>query len=459
MDIAYQDANCTTADTSIYLKFEPSDGQTECLLVDAGPDVRPSEDLGSAEKLVGVLLTHPHVDHYLSLPAIAGPDIPIYTSSEAAEILPELLEAGGKYYSPTPSPSMGEDWATSGITDAIMPINDWSEVCSGVEARPIPVGHSPGASGFVLRIQTDDVDPVYALITGDASTESVTGLPGIPDTLPVDIDILVANVIDGSDQGRDELGEAVGAALRAATAGDQTFIASSSLVGVHLTYLLGHIVADAGRDIPVRPAGMTARLAEIVGLSGLGSVDPIPRYDDPDTLTQPGAITLAGPEDASDGTAQKVWHSLEQRSSATVIQHLKNEYSQLSGACSTHSFGYSRHLAAEDVGNLIDRFKPVHSILKHDGGEALKDHQDTISWRTYNPGETLPLYGDSSRPKWQSPPWLGDRILEAVMNQQIFSPSGYDPGCEMPVLRRREFSLAAEGVQPARIEKSLNPRP
>ncbi len=144
MNIGFRNANPRHGDESYYITIEDGiDGQRACLLVDSGPGVRVERDLGSDEYLAGILLTHAHLDHYRTLGENVRDGAKIHTSPSTAAIVETIYREGKRNYDLS---------GTETVLDALEPIEDWHEIRNDLAVHPIPVGHSPGAVGFVIRI-------------------------------------------------------------------------------------------------------------------------------------------------------------------------------------------------------------------------------------------------------------------------------------------------------------------
>jgi putative mRNA 3-end processing factor len=159
MSVSYQHANPYDGNESFLLRFEQEMGQTACVLVDA------DDLLDDDEHLTAILLTHAHSDHYQSLAANLRDGAHIYTTEATARALGSVLSEAEQYA----DDNFGE---TDAVLDALEPIDDWESPVEGLRIAPIPVGHTPGAAGFVLQFEGDDGRETI-LATGDWTRASV----------------------------------------------------------------------------------------------------------------------------------------------------------------------------------------------------------------------------------------------------------------------------------------------
>lgn len=129
--------------------------------------------LADDEYLNAILLTHGHIDHYRTLGENVRHNAPIYTSPATATIIERALPEAQK------NNDLG---SVSAAVDALEPIEDWTTILPNLEVRPIPVGHTPGAVGFVLRFHDERSEQSgfgdemqYLLATGDFTTRPCAG--------------------------------------------------------------------------------------------------------------------------------------------------------------------------------------------------------------------------------------------------------------------------------------------
>jgi len=169
--VKYQNGNYDGGNQSTLFTFEyEQEAASYGILVDSGPDLDLDDKLGENEHLLATLLTHAHQDHIAGLDACLRDASPIYTSPATAAILEHTLAA---------------DAGRPGIDDPDPVINrlkvldaDWTTLVRDIEVRPIPVGHAPGATGFLLRFDDDE----HIFVTGDFTRYDVAGNPGLDPT-------------------------------------------------------------------------------------------------------------------------------------------------------------------------------------------------------------------------------------------------------------------------------------
>ncbi|MFD1568479.1 MBL fold metallo-hydrolase [Halolamina litorea] len=246
MDISYEHANPRRGNESFLIRIEEDHTElTPCVLVDAGDGVDTDELLGEDEYLAAILLTHAHLDHYQSLGEAHRDGAPILTSAGTASILDDVLSEGADQYGLS---------NTDEVLDRVKAISEWHDVLGDtLRVRPVPVGHAPGACGFLIRAADGD-DQVTMLATGDFTERDAAGYRGFDAEAYADVDILFLTAAT-TGAFEENLTRTVATISERTNAGSRTLCTASGLTGVHLAILLAGVDDELDVDVPVILAG------------------------------------------------------------------------------------------------------------------------------------------------------------------------------------------------------------
>nr|WP_231751210.1 MBL fold metallo-hydrolase [Halogeometricum sp. CBA1124] len=332
--------------------YEGRDGDA-CLLVDAGADVSPDRLLGPEDRLVGVCLTHAHLDHYRSLPTCLDEDVPVYASPATTAMAGDVLDVASERH----------DVTDRGVADALVGVDGWTTVCPGVRLHPLPAGHAPGAVGFLVRFDDGD-DHHDVVVTGDFTHTDCAGAPGFQTDLATDVELLFLTAATASDPG-DALTDALGDALERATAGGRTLVTAGALVGVHVATLVAAANAELDVSVPVRLVGQTAKLYDALGYDH-DAVETVPVFDDPRTCLTPGTVTIAGPEVPVDDSSERLYGELKDDADAALVQLVTSGSPpvQTGGCVSTH-YELSMHPTESGLRSVVTDLEPIQTVLTH----------------------------------------------------------------------------------------------
>ena len=147
-----------------------SEGGDEAVVVDAGFDAEgirgAVEEAG--KRLVGILLTHAHLDHAAEAGDLAGDDIPVYVHSDDAVAFEDI-----------------ERW-DPGFENPLTPVKDLRTISDGEVLRLAGLsfvvhhtpGHTPGHSSFEVG---------SALAGGDLVFAGSVGRSDFPNSSPADM--------------------------------------------------------------------------------------------------------------------------------------------------------------------------------------------------------------------------------------------------------------------------------
>lgn len=451
MNVSYQHVNPAASHDATLLTITPEDDPPARFLIDAGEDVSPQAYLSSDESLDGVFLTHAHRDHYASLSQALQDDTPLYTSEPTASILQQVYTEADRYQ------DLGDPET---VEAALTPIDGWTELTDDVAVLPVPAGHTPGAVGYLFRV--DDLaandETVTILATGDFTTHPVAGYPGltIPDS--IDLDIIIANA-GTSDEFTDNLVDAVDTTLERALGGATTLIAASGFTGVHAAYLLGHLLEEIGRSLPITVVGQAAKHYNALEYD-VPNVTARPQFSDTTDVMQAGGITIAGPEAPTQGSTSRLFGTIRDDPDSVFVQLSTSSADPVEdAACATHYYTLPPHPSADEFVDLIQEYLPRHLILKHvpvSEASDIGDRFDNLFRWTNKDTRSHTLYDDGN---WIAPPWITDNS-ESLIRRRNYKES--DPRipidrsvADLPAdaITRSDPDLEAEGVPVALVDQ------
>lgn len=448
MQVSFQHANPWHGRESHLVRFhDVVHDETTCLLVDAGEDVDVDELLGDDEYLSGILLTHAHLDHYQTLGENLRDEAAIYATPETAATIEQILTTNDEHVHLS-NPEK--------IEDALTPVEAWTTITPDVRVHPVPAGHAPGAAGFVVQFD-DGTESHHLLATGDFTTRSVAGYPGIPTELPVDVDGVFLTAATSSEPTA-ELTETIRTIRERATAGSTVLTTASSLTGVHLAWLLAHLAEEDELAMPVTLVGRTATLWEAFGYDE-PSIETVSTFADPNDVLDAGRVTIAGPEVPVAGSAEALFDHIADDPGATLVQVTSGAFDPETGDRSrgtVYDFQVSAHPTEETIDDVVEALDPVHVVITHQQGSSAdqyKDKYDSFVWACEDDDEYT-LYDD----EWVGPPWVTEATVRRVRARQ-YTNGGPTLGesldtSEVPlptVDRHADVTLADEGIDVDRL--------
>jgi len=434
MNVSFQNANPRKGDESYLLKFHDDVGDsTACLLVDAGDGVDPDFLLDDNEMLVGVLVTHAHMDHVKSLSAVAEKNVPIFTSPDTAAVLEDIIVEGEKNYAGSDTSHLAAEftdihddgsWDTDAVADLIEPVSDWHQVFPDVEVHPISVGHAPGACGFIVRFE-DATDTHHILVTGDFTFQNVAGYDAI-DVPPIDIDAVFLNSPTGDDDViteagvNTELSDAIGSMFEAATAGQRVVTAAGALSGVHIAYLLDRAISVSNTALNVRVAGLTAKIYEDLDYD-LEHVTATPVYSEAEEVLDPGTITITGPEEPTGGGSAVLFDAIQDDPNAAFVQVLTAGNAVSSAKCTLSSYDYVMHPRQDAIHDFINDVAPMEVIVRHGNHHRYKDeYEASFVWTVDDISRDFTLYYTG---RWHPPEWVHENVERQIRSANQNEPT------------------------------------
>jgi putative mRNA 3-end processing factor len=446
MEISFQHTNPSASHDSTLLTVSPQDSKPLRYLIDAGKSVSPGAFIGPNESLSGIFLTHAHIDHYASLGQIcsSNPETPLYASPPTAMILQQVYSEAAQY--------QGLENVDM-ISDALTPIDTWTPLADGVYVLPIPAGHTPGAAAFLFRI--DDLEAneetVTVLATGDFTTRSVAGYPGLTIPGSIDIDILIANAAT-SGRFQEKLSEAMETILERGLGGANTLVAAGALTGVHVAYVLGHLAERLDRQLPIHLVGQGAKHYSALGYDVPGVIAHS-HFDHTDEVLFPGAVTIAGPEEPTQGSTRRLFGIVKEDPDAVFVQLSTSNPETVEGvSCATHHFELSNHPTEQQFLDLIKKNLPRHLVLKHVGTNISKSLESSFEnlfhWGNDDMNSHI-LYDDGT---WLAPHWVSESGANLI-RQRNYRESDARIPIDLPIDElpsidwgRRSVELQTEGV-------------
>lgn len=447
MHISYQHANPFTGRESAVIRIEGLlPDQTVCILIDAGEGVDVDELLeGDDEYLTGICLTHAHLDHYTTLAENIRDGAPIYTAPDTAAILADVIDAGEGF---------SNQQTRETVLDRLTPLEGWTTIVDGLRVRPVPAGHTPGATGILLAVE-DGNEQRTILTTGDFTLRRAGGYPGFEPDLPVDVDVLLLNAAT-SDDIESTLTETVSQLIERALAGSTVLGTASGLTGLHLAYLLGHLAHQYDLYLPITLVGHAGTLAERLEYD-IPSVSTHIEFTDPESVLESGAITIAGPEVPTRGgekSADRLFSTIEDDPGATLVQVLSGGDAPVrTASCTVHDEFLSNHPSRESIDAVVDQMTPVHVVIMHQKGPAADRYKDKFAsyvWVTDDQTRHT-LLNDQG---WTPPPWVSEMTRKRV-EQSVRSttrriggdlPDSDDDLLFPPTDRYSDVDLTAEGL-------------
>ncbi len=443
MQVSYQHANPRDGQDSYYIKFSDEVNERKmCVLVDSGRNVSVKEDLGEDEFLAGILLTHPHGDHYATLPSNIVDGASVYTSPATARVLEQILNETGKH---------GDIGDSGKVSGSLTPITDWETLFDGVDVCPVSAGHCPGAVGYIIRF-TDNGRTHRILATGDFTFTAVAGNRPMLKSFPFEIDAMFLNSsITGVEEPSftEVLNNSVETVLESVIAGGETLLTTSGLAGVHYAYILGHLFDQIGHSYDIVVAGHIANLYEDLGYN-IPNVTVVNEFSDPKEVINKGDICIAGPSVPVNNTSKVLFEEIVETPGATLIQVLSgNRHEPIQSAkCTVYEFSYLAHPKQSEIDEFVETAAPRELIIEHGRTNMYGDrYNHTITWSNRDYDEYV-LYSDGF---WRSPHWINPEAEDSIRtNHQRKVKERFNGGNEFDipsVTDRYNGDLAAEGIQ------------
>jgi len=444
VSFGYQHANPGAGNESVLLRFGyPGRDGDACLLVDAGRNVDPSELLRSEDRLVGVCLTHAHFDHYHALSGALDGDAPLFASPDTAAMIDDVL---------TVAATERGIQRSGAVEEAVVAIDDWTDVCPGVQLHPLPAGHAPGAAGLLVRF-TDAEEAHDIVVTGDFTLTDCAGYPGFDTELAADVECLFLTAATNPNAGG-TLTDALADTVEGVLSGGRCLVTCGALTGVHVARLLAAVNSELGTDVPVRLVGQAAKLYETLGFEH-DDVECVPVFDDPHSCLSPGTVTIAGPGVPNEDSSGRLFRALEQDTEATVVQLVSSGGEPVTrGGCTTIGYAFSNHPTEDDLRTVVEAFEPAQTVITHQRGRTSRFNNFPSCVRATGDGDSYTIYeaGTWVRPDWM--PSVRERDTAGGLRLGAFTDAFDDlplPGIDRAAMP----TLADEGVDAAVVEERI----
>lgn len=450
MRLHVQRANPGVGPESILLRFEgllPE--RTVCLLVDPGRGVDVDELLNESrdEYLAGIVVTHAHYEHYCTLGQNLGDGTPVYAAADTATILEGMI-AG-----PSPPSITNED----AVLDQLTGTDGWEQLVHGIRLHPIQAGHAPGAAGFVIEA-TDESGSHTLLVTGDVTTRPAAGYAGFDVDLSSNVDVLVcpAAANDGFEQ---TLTEAVATICERATTGSTVLVTADGPTGVHVAYLLGHLVGRLDSPFPVTAVGRIAGLCRRLGYA-IPHVATLPSFPDLDDVLTAGGVTIAGPSAAVEGTSAHLFDRVADDADAAVVRLTTGPTTPMTTArCTVQSFALHNYPDRNTLAGLVDAVAPTYVVAcpREDVTAAtFEGVTDSFLWMPTD-DRVHTLYDGTN---WTTPPGCSDEVVRQVRRraaERQSEPPLSEYGFTVPIPERSgAVDLEREGLDVEAIRQRLS---
>lgn len=441
MNISYQYANRNN--TSVLLKFDGLiNGQTVCLLIDSGEgvDVDNLIDEDRGEYLTGILLTHLHQDHYVTLDENLQDGAKIYTSSENAKLLDTVLKEANS--------NRTHSLDTTAIKRATTPIGSSMAIGGGLTITPVPAGHTPGATSFYIQFENQG-ETETILVTGDFTRRRVGGYPGLP-LRNTDCLILTGATEESFEE---TITKTISKALNHSLSGSPTLITTSGLNSVHLAYVLGHAINRSPQSVLVNIVGQAAKLYDTLNYD-VPNVTSHPKYS-PENVLGSEVITISGPDIPKTGGAKILFDRIRHNQNAALIQLISSNRADIGEySCTVDRYQFINHPSETTLEDLVDILNPQQTIITHQTGSDLKAYREqfaSIVWAPHNNQE----YTIFDNNEWRSPPWVSNSLLEKYRREDKQTITLPDIQDEPLTFERQEPDLETEGINVNKI----TPRP
>lgn len=444
MNIKCQYAN--RSKTSTLLTIEGAlRGQPINILVDPGPGVDIDSLLEEDEYLTGVFLTHLHLDHYATLGENLRDGASVYTSQTNIDLLDIAIDDANQF--------IGTEIDKQGVKDSVTPIDEGVTIGGKIKVNPVPAGHTPGAIGFHLEIDTKGGSETI-LITGDFTRRPVAGYPGLP---PVDADfVILTGVTDGDFESN--LTEAVSTTIRQGLSGSPALVTATGLNAVHFASVLGTAIKQSNFQMGISVVGKAAKMLDALPIDP-PNVTTIQEYE-PNKVLAENAITITGPELPTEGGARNLFSQIKENTNAGVVLLSGDEDTEIgSYRCTLNRFPLSNHPTETAVDEYVELVNPREVFVTHQKGSKLRRYRDKYSAIVWAPRERTPftLYRNGN---WIAPHWVNKDSAKTLLNStKSGSTIGFHPVTEHMPNTPESVNLEAEGIDMNTIAFSAPSQP
>lgn len=401
MNISYRYANPDK--TSILLKFDGLlPNQTSCILVDSGGGVDVDRLLGDDEYLSGILLTHLHSDHYMTLSENLRDGASVYTSELNSKLIDTVFSTANSH-----SDGLID---IRKVSDNVVPVKDSVSPVGDLTIKTAPAGHTPGATSFYIEFE-DSGTTQTILVTGDFTQRRVAGYPGLS---PRTVDCVVLTGAT-NDSFEDNISDAVNDIIRDSLDSWATLVTASGTNSIHIAYLLGHAISQNDLSLDVSIVGQAAKIYNTLGYN-VPSVSAYENYDSYEVVSQCD-IVISGPETPITGGSKTLLDEIRHDDNASLFQ-LVSEFAKDIGNCVCDSTVYeiSNHPSEQSVDQFVRRVDPKHVIVTHQTSSSLESYRDKYSslvWANTDDSEYT-FYNNG----WIAPSWVDSELANTFLNKR-----------------------------------------
>ena len=256
-----------------------------------------------------------------------------------------------------------------------------------------------------------------------------------------------------SEDARGELQTALRTIYDRTTSGSQTIVTTSALGGIHMAGLLDALQRDQETQFDIRLVGKVATVYQALEYD-FEHVTPIAEFEAAHELLSPGAVTIAGPEDASAGSAEALLDAANQDAGNTTVVQLRSAGTTAIDApwLTTQTFAYSLHPTEDELKEVIETVEPMQVIVSHTADkDTLKRWRDygrdlnTLVWASYG-HDRYRLFDDGD---FLSPSWVEGDWVNGILHRNESRPSTTVSQDALPALGPRSIALARDGIETA----------
>ncbi|RRJ32201.1 MBL fold metallo-hydrolase [Halocatena pleomorpha] len=445
MRLHYQRANPDTGGESFLLRFEEvCSDRIACLLVNSGRgvDVDDLLDESRGEYLMGIVVNNAHPECYCTLGKNARDDVPIYVTHQTAQIVATALT--GPHARTIEQPET--------VLEQMVVVDGWHQFVDGVQLHPVPVGHAPGAAGFLFEI-TDGKRYRTLFIADEYTVRQAGGYPGVSLDLDIEIDAMI--VTDAVDQPvQSALTEACSIICERANTGSTVLITADEPTGLHVAGLLGRL--DQSRSVTI--LGRIATLWEEFGYSAPNvTIDPEDRLE----ALSSGSIAVATPTTPVQGLSGRLFEELSDDPEAMVVRLTHGEATPMSASqCMVQSLPWQNLPTRDTLSTVIDAFNPVQVVVAD--RNATDDRGvpacDSFVWCIDD--DLVYTLFDGAR--WVAPAEVDPDTEHRIRNRvsdRYEEPLLSEHGPSIPLSQYSEQDLVAEGIDAEAINEQIQDPP
>ncbi|MFC6965236.1 hypothetical protein ACFQL7_28640 [Halocatena marina] len=402
-------------------------------------------DESRGEYLAGIIVNNAHPEYYCTLGENVREETPIYAAPDTATILAEACSA----------PLRDIEYSDA-ILEQLVSVDTWTQLVRGMQLHPLPVGHAPGAAGFLLEIP-DGTDAHTLFVADECTIRRAAGYSGIGLDLPVAIDSLVLSGAT-ADPFAPALTETLSIVCERAREDATVLVTADEPTGIHAAYLLGHLGKRLGSPFPITVTGRTATLCEQLGYS-IPNVTRLPDAP-PEKVLTPGTVAIAEPDAPVQGPAGQLFEALADDPEAAVLRLTRGVATPITAAqCMVQSFPWHNYPDPETLATVVEALAPVQVVLaERPTPEAERLHlPDSFVW-SIDDDLVYTLYDGTN---WVAPAEIDPDAAQHIRQRATAyhdepTPSEYELSLPLPV-RTGTIDFAAEGLDVEVIQERLLP--